>query len=579
MPSSRSDSEPLSIETALAVSLRLSYCGPMPSPFEPRELSARKSPAKAQSESASHFGNSHPFSATPSSIPRRRIAILTFIFLNCFYLLTSSGRVRVSDEVMTLFQDQSLAAHASTAVPQAVRYGLFYGRFDRNGGPQSPYPPGQALAALPWYFAARVLTESRAVPADAHDVVLGGVVAFSSATYAAISGALILLIFFQLGCGLRPAALFTAAIAFSTPLFAYSAWFYSEPLTTMLLLGATLAFLKVRESQGGFNLAVLIGSLCLSASTWVRPTNLIACIAFLVALGMDAWGRVSHDGRGSRLHKTSLHPATKTMLTATTALGISGALYLVRNTVLFGSPLDFGYPVVAEGGKRLNSFETPILRGLYGLLLSPGKSIFLYAPLFLFALISIPAMWRRSRFIATLAALLPAATLIFYARYSQWEGGYAYGPRYIVPALVVACMAIGIPEHLRAGWRAVLLWTLCGIGLFVQLAGIAVSFLEAEVGRGYYNAGWTYRLSYFSLGEHLRLVAHYAGTADAAPLGLGFDRWFLTWLKAGVTPGSIATLLIAMIAGLLLSGVGLVHEMTRDAQRLVSVALEPAART
>ena len=111
--------------------------------------------------------------------------------------------------------------------------------------------------------------------------------------------------------------------------------------------------------------------------------------------------------------------------------------------MLFGSPFAFGYPAVAEGAKRLNSFATPILAGLYGFLLSPGKSIFLFAPPAILALAGLRALWRRDRGLATVAVLLPLADLLFFCKYSQWEGGYCVGPRYIVPALVLLCLGLG----------------------------------------------------------------------------------------------------------------------------------------
>src|SRR5579863_9711225 len=55
-----------------------------------------------------------------------------FLALNCFFLLTTTGRVRIMDEVMTYFTTASLAQHGTTEVPQAQRAGLFYGKLDVN---------------------------------------------------------------------------------------------------------------------------------------------------------------------------------------------------------------------------------------------------------------------------------------------------------------------------------------------------------------------------------------------------------------------------------------------------------------
>ncbi len=50
----------------------------------------------------------------------RRTAVWLFLFLTCLFVLTSSGRVRVIDEVLPVYQTESLVERGSTAVPQAV---------------------------------------------------------------------------------------------------------------------------------------------------------------------------------------------------------------------------------------------------------------------------------------------------------------------------------------------------------------------------------------------------------------------------------------------------------------------------
>src|SRR5258707_3469465 len=67
-----------------------------------------------------------------------RIASFLFLALTFLFLVTSSGRVRTVDELAVNFQGQSLITHGTTAVPQAVAAGRFYGKLDRHGEPASP---------------------------------------------------------------------------------------------------------------------------------------------------------------------------------------------------------------------------------------------------------------------------------------------------------------------------------------------------------------------------------------------------------------------------------------------------------
>src|ERR1700733_483165 len=83
------------------------------------------------------------------------LVISCLLFLNFFYFVLSSGRVRTIDEVSADFQAESLAKHGTAAIPQAIEAKMFYGTMDRFGRPESPYPPGQAVVMLPWYVAGR----------------------------------------------------------------------------------------------------------------------------------------------------------------------------------------------------------------------------------------------------------------------------------------------------------------------------------------------------------------------------------------------------------------------------------------
>ena len=153
----------------------------------------------------------------------------------------------------------------------------------------------------------------------------------------------------------------------------------------------------------------------LGLSTLVRPTNVFAVGIFAVAI-------VVHQ-RNPALRGRAFRAAFA--LCAASAIGV--AILLIHNALLFGSPFAFGYPAAAEGAKQLNRFDTPLLTGLYGFLFSPGKSVFIFAPPILLALAGIVGLWRGNRGLATLAITLPLADLLFFAKYSQWEGGYCVG--------------------------------------------------------------------------------------------------------------------------------------------------------
>ncbi|MFZ3212082.1 MAG: hypothetical protein WA188_11270, partial [Terriglobales bacterium] len=158
----------------------------------------------------------------------RRWTILLFLSLNFLFMLTSTGRVRLQDELMTLFESESLVLRGSTAVPQALAGNLFFGRFDRQGQPRAAYAPGQALVTTPWYVLGHyVLRQAPGVPPFARDLMVGFAMTMSSAVFAAAAATFAFLLFCGMGIERRTALAATLMLALATPLFAYSGWFFS----------------------------------------------------------------------------------------------------------------------------------------------------------------------------------------------------------------------------------------------------------------------------------------------------------------------------------------------------------------
>lgn len=465
----------------------------------------------------------------------RRLAFWLFLFVGSIYVLASSGRARTPDEYMTLFQAESLLDRASTAVPQSLQARNFYGKYDLQHQPRSPYPAGLAILAVPYvWFARDVLSK---LPGVAHDrtsifYLEGFAATLSSATFAAAAMVVFFLFLRHLRLSRGDSLLITACVAFGTFLFPYSGYFFSEPLTTLLfLLSAYTLF--ATNGPVTHRRAVLAG-IILGFSLWVRPTMVLAAGVFALAvLARDQSERWKVAG-------------SVLLLPAISAVG-----YLAWNKHLFGRALEFGYPEAAELGKNLNSFQTPFYVGLTGLLLSPGKSIFLYCPLLILAIYGVRKLWRIDRGLATLSAGLPLLYLLFYMRYTQWEGGYCPGPRYMLPSVLVCCLGL-VPfmqSNSKSAKKAI--FALAILGFAVQLVAYSTSFLEDQVGgQHYYDAHYDYRMSYDPMvSQTARVFAYLRG--KPAPLGLGFDRWFVFLSKLGVSSGTlifIAILPLAMAA-------------------------------
>jgi hypothetical protein len=156
---------------------------------------------------------------------------------------------------------------------------------------------------------------------------------------------------------------------------------------------------------------------------------------------------------------------------------------------------------------------------------------------------------RLDKGLAVVAAALPMVYLLFYATFTQWEGGFCAGPRYLIPAIAILCLGLGpVMENAGKGVRKVALG-LALAGFVMQAVNMATSFFEDQANGNYYDVQYNYRMDYAPLVTMTRQLIHYITSPVHAPLGRGFDRWFVFLSKAGVSRGTIAVLLAGEIAG------------------------------
>ncbi|MBN2124686.1 MAG: hypothetical protein JW821_10360, partial [Deltaproteobacteria bacterium] len=164
---------------------------------------------------------------------------------------------------------------------------------------------------------------------------------------------------------------------------------------------------------------------------------------------------------------------------------LCAAVLAAYNWRCFGSPLSFSYAfqvtrLFAEQSKRgLLGIGLPGIGPLAALLLSPSRGLLVIMPVFLLSLFGLWDMVRRRILPAETLLILAAVVgyLLINAGFYGWHGGWAYGPRYLVPMFpfLALCMVFA-PRH-------PLVWgSLLGISaLQVHLAAVGLPHTPPQI--------------------------------------------------------------------------------------------------
>jgi hypothetical protein len=116
-----------------------------------------------------------------------------------------------------------------------------------------------------------------------------------------------------------------------------------------------------------------------------------------------------------------------------------------------------------------------LLEGLDGLLLSTGKSLFLYSPPLVLALPGLRRWWRTRRPDALLVLAVVVVVLLPAASLERWDGDPAWGPRRLVPLvpLLLWPACAWLKEEWSRTWARTLTALLVAAGIWVQVLGMA----------------------------------------------------------------------------------------------------------
>ncbi len=406
----------------------------------------------------------------------RRIAL----WLGCasffFFLLFHHGHFKGSDELAVFEMTRSLYERCDLAVPP-----LKHTEVGIDGRRYSYFSPGQSVLALPLFALATPLgailpdvwIRGLAGPPNQRGPYRfgGEVEATLVGFFAPLLTALLVALFFlfERDVGVAPATAALVALAFAacTHTTVLSTYFLRHTTEAVTILGALLLFRRYARSPAAAPLRPLVlGSVLASLTFLVRVPAALAAPVLAGYLAFVLTVRREWSAGAARL--------ARVLAAILVPLFVAIAIHFAINEARWGMP--WGSPMVEQGSR----FNHPLMRGLAGLLLSPGSSVFVYSPLLLLAPFGFVALWRDDRPLVLTSIAMAVAWLLFYARFDGWSGLWsAPGPRYLYLLVPLGLVPLGLwldapPGRLTRPVRLGLVAGFAFLGLGVQIVSTVV---------------------------------------------------------------------------------------------------------
>jgi|TARA_B110001454_G_C12708860_1_gene429810 hypothetical protein len=381
---------------------------------------------------------------------KSKIHLALFLFFFSVYVLTGQGSIQSADGKIMFLLTQAMVENHSVSFSEIVSLS------DTPGPQYSKYGLGMSVLAIPFYLFGKLLSFLLGIEASL-------ATQFTVSMINAMLTALSCLMVFRIATErfeftLRIGLFLALGFGLSTIAWYYSEDFMSEPATTFFLLSAVYWVTgKDRATRD-----LLWAGTFLALAVSCRLAALVVIPGFIFYQWM-VWAE-SAEKDIKQLVMDLLRPAIPVVAVL--------MLIMIYNYLRFGGPLETGYEKIS--GR--------FLLGFFGILFSPGKSLFLFNPLTLFGCLASMFFLREQRKTALLFGWLIVSHLVLFSFWHSWQGGMSWGPRLMLVVLPYLILPIGflLREHKQAVKIPVLLALV--VGILIQLPSVTVN-----VARYYYE--------------------------------------------------------------------------------------------
>ncbi|MAT95661.1 MAG: hypothetical protein CL608_00715 [Anaerolineaceae bacterium] len=392
------------------------------------------------------------------------IPVIIFLFFGGFYLLTARGNVSEADGIINFMTTRALVETSSFSLPcDLPRKLVTQGANDVCYG---KYGIGLPLMSVPLYLTGRLI--SGPAPANPNELSLPRLlVSTLNQWVTAVTCSILYILGFKMTGNKKQAVELALVFGLFTIAWPYASTNFSQPIIGFLLLAA-VAFIYKSHSL----VSNLLAGIFLGGAFLVRLDSL----PLIMVVGIWAVSKMwpSHKARSTlaKVDKAFISSIAVILLPIAASLIIFSLIQLNH----FGSLFQTGY----EG----EAWSHPFLTGFFGQLFSFGKGIVFYSPLVLLVPFGLFTLYKEGiKDLSILAAIFFLLQLLIYSSWWSWSGGWAWGPRFLVPALPL--FMIGLLPWLKnkSSFTKLILACFILVSFVVQLVGVTTDPLQYFAGR------------------------------------------------------------------------------------------------
>lgn len=441
-------------------------------------------------------------SASASS--KRWIACGIFLVVLCVYVLTSPGRIDIVDGQARFDVAYNWIVNGRPIMSD-IWIGPFMGVPGRDGLRYSYYGAPGSVFAIPlvWlglHFNASTIQTSQFL------------FSLTSSIFGAGIAPILFLLYLELGVSVRGAFVWAMVSSFATYIWPISNSTFDNAQHAFFVIAAVyFGFLSARRKSVAYSVIgglmagmlvlyqeyflLIIPALAVSTLLWrpsddsdsptesaagLKVVSRVLCavqrgLHGLLSLAQNAWEKPG-EARSACIRYVLFFAG----------VGVGVLLAAAYNDLRFGSWLSDGkVRFAAQRGYPL--FGNP-LAGFLTLIVSPGKSVFLYSPPIVLGILGVRQLRHRA---PQMAAALAAASIIlvlFISCISFAGGDWCWGPRYLTPLLPL--WALAFPFTVGRSLRRDVAVAIIGIGFLVQALALSVENQRFFFQRGLNDFFW-----------------------------------------------------------------------------------------